>query len=226
MTATDNPASLTCWREIGVAGDGSCRRLAELGHCRNCPDYARSGRSLFERAIPAGFREEWSQVLAGVKETEPPGAFSVVVFRLQDEFLALRTAVFMKALEVRPVHGVPFRTNRIFRGIVNVDGVLLPCMSAAEVLGIAAPEERAAEAGQVCYRRMMVVKREGATCVFAVDEVLGVQRVAPAQLQKPPLTIGKSAKAMTVHVFPLEERTVGLLDEAKLLETFQRSLTP
>ncbi len=209
-----------------MAGDSSCPRLAEVGHCRNCPDYARAGRNLFERAVPAGFREEWAQQLAGVKETEPPGAFSVVVFRLRDEFLALKTAVFVRALEIRPVHRVPLRSNRIFRGLVNVDGVLLPCMAAGEVLGMAAPEERAADAARVGYRRLMVVSRAGAGFAFAVDEVLGVSRVLPTQLQKPPLTVGKSAAALTVNVFPLGARTVGLLDELKLLETFQRSIVP
>ena len=29
-----------CWNRIGVLGDGSCPRLAEHIHCRNCPVHA------------------------------------------------------------------------------------------------------------------------------------------------------------------------------------------
>lgn len=223
--AIDNPSYLTCWKEKGVAGDGTCQRLAEYGHCRNCPEYSQAGRSMLDREIPPGFREEWAKTLAGGKETEAPGAVSLVVFRLNDEHLALKTMVFVQALALRPIHRVPFRTNRMFLGIVNVDGVLLPCLSVAEVLGITAPDQRAANAEGQGYRRLMVVSRDGERFVFPVDEVLGVMLILPTQLQKPPQTISKSAKALTLQVFQLNSRSVGLLDDAKLLEIFQGSLT-
>lgn len=225
MTATEHQATQDCWKKIGVSGDGSCPRLVEFGHCRNCPEYAQAGRSLFDRDIPAGFREEWSKALAGAKETEIPGAISVVVFRLGDEFLALKTDVFVRALEPRPVHRVPFRTNRVFQGIVNVDGVLLPCLSVAEIMGMPPPGPESSAADGVRFQRLMVVSRGGARCVFPVDEVLGVVRVLPTQLQKPPQTVSKSATSLTVQVFPMDARTVGLLDESKLFETFKGSLT-
>lgn len=225
MTNAESQAVLTCWKEKGVAGDASCPQLAEFGHCRNCPEYARAGRSLFDRNIPAGFQEEWAKMLAGVKETESPGAISVVIFRLHNEFLALKTVVFLKALEMRPIHRVPFRTNRVFRGVVNVDGVLLPCISAAELMGISAEDLQGKSGGHQCYRRLMVVTREGARCVFAVDEVLGVMRVLPDQLQQPPQTVSKSLTTLTMHVFQWENRTVGLLNDRKLFETFRGSLT-
>ncbi len=225
MTEKENQPALDCWKKTGVAGDGSCPRLAEFGHCRNCPEYARAGRSLFDRDIPAGFREEWSEMLSGVKETETPGAISVVVFRLNDEFLALKTEVFVKALETRAIHRVPFRTNRVFQGIVNVDGVLLSCLSVAEIMGIPAGGREDSAVDRPRYRRLMVVSRAGVRCVFPVDEVLGVCRVLPAQLQKPPQTVSKSATSLTVQVFSMNARTVGLLDDSKLFETFQGSLT-
>jgi chemotaxis-related protein WspD len=225
MPPTDNSVELTCWKQTGVAGDGSCPKLAELGHCRHCPEYARAGRNLFDRDIPAGFREEWTQTLAGGKETEIPGAVSVVVFRLHDELLALKTEAFVRALEVRPIHRVPFRTNRVFLGLVNVDGVLLPAVAALEILGIAAPAARPPAAEQGHYQRLMVVVRDGARWVFPVDEVLGVYHIVPNQFQNPPQTISKSQHAFTSRVFALADRTVGLLDDAKLFDSFQGSLT-
>lgn len=225
MTATAPDNRLTCWKEKGVAGDASCPQLAEYGHCRNCPVYARAGRSLFDRDIPVGFQEEWARMLAGSKETEAQGSVSVIIFRLNDEFLALKTLVFIKAMEMRPIHRVPFRTNRIFRGIVNVDGMLLPCVAIAEILGISTAATHGESAGHQCYPRLMVVSREGSRFVFPVDEVLGVTRVLPTHLQKPPSTISKSVTALTAHVFPLESRTIGLLDDQKIFKMFQGSWT-
>jgi chemotaxis signal transduction protein len=49
--------------------------------------------------------------------------------------------------------------------------------------------------------------------------------VVPNQLRPPPQTVGKSPTAMVVQVFPLESRTIGLLDDSKLFTTFQGSLT-
>ena len=215
MTATEHQAAQDCWKKIGVAGDGSCPRLAEVGHCRNCPEYAQAGRNLFDRDIPPGFREEWTQLLAGAKETEIPGAISVVVFRLNDEFLALKTDVFLKALEPRTVHRVPFRTNRVFQGLVNVDGVLLPCQSVAEILGMPARGAEGTAVDRTRYQRLMV----------PVDEVLSVFRVLPTQLQKPPPTVSKSATALTARVFLLDAHTVGLLDDSKLFDALRGSLT-
>lgn len=164
-------------------------------------------------------------MLAGIKKAESPGAVSAVVFRLNDEFLALKTVAFLKALEMRPIHRVPFRTNHVFRGVVNVDGVLLPCISAAELMGISAADPSGKHDGHQCYRRLMVITREGARFVFPVDEVLGVIRVLPNQMQKPPETVSKSLTALTMHVFPWENRMVGLLDDQKLFTTFHGSLT-
>ncbi len=224
MTATEQQTAPACWKTIGVVGDRSCPRLAEAGHCRNCPEYARAGRRLFDRAIPPGLREAWAQALAGAKESDIPGAVSVVAFRIGEEFLALKTGVFVKALEPRTVHRVPFRTHRIFLGIVNIDGALLPCLSVAEILGVSAPGPRVTPADSRRYRRLMVVGRDGARCAFPVDDVLGVSRVPPNRFVNPPPTVSRSAAALTAKVFPLGDWSVGLLDDVKLFEAFKESL--
>src|SRR6185436_17733771 len=82
--------ALPCWRAIGVSGDGICPELVTHVHCRNCPVFTRAGRSLLERAAPAGYRDEWTRLLAQVKPAAASER-SVLVFRLAEEWLAVET---------------------------------------------------------------------------------------------------------------------------------------
>jgi len=139
MSATDGqpggpPAS--CWNLVGTGGDASCPRLPEFGHCRHCPVYSQSGKKLFEREIPAEYREEWKDNLARAKEQHAADQVSVLVFRLRDEWLALKTIVFHEVSKARPVHSIPSRSNARFRGVVNMNGEMLLCVSLADILGL------------------------------------------------------------------------------------------
>ena len=208
-----------CWREIGTSGDGTCERLAEAIHCRNCEEYSRAGRELFDRPPSPELLEEWSASLAAAKERANPGALSVVIFRLRAEWFALRTALFVEVAEARAPHTVPFRGGPVFAGLVNVDGELLLCVSLAHLLGVAesggAPPLRP---------RTCVVTRERERVAFPVDEVLGVRRVDDAALQPAPATVAKAPTALTLSLFECDGRNVGLLDEEKLFAALGRHL--
>jgi chemotaxis-related protein WspD len=208
-----------CWREIGTAGQGTCERLAEVVHCRNCAEYSRAGRELFDQPASPELLEEWTAALAAAKERAQPGTVSVVVFRLNAEWFALPTALFAEVAEHHAPHTVPFRTGATFAGLVNVNGELLLCVSLARLLGVAesggAPPVRP---------RMCVVTHERERVAFPVDEVLGVRRVDAAALQPAPTTVAKAPAALTVSLFEFDGRSVGLLDEEKLFSTLARCL--
>lgn len=211
MTIGSNRASPGCWKVIGTSGDSSCPKLPLRGHCRNCSEYASAGRSLFDRNIPDDYLLQWTEIIAREKESESSDLISVIVFRVKSEWLALKTMHFQEITENRRVHSVPRRTNKIFKGLVNVGGELLLCVSAADVLGLVDEPEARDEKNK--YRRMVVVRHAGRRFVFAVEEVLGVYRIAPRQLQKTPATISKSSVAFTRGIFNLEDTNVGFLDE-------------
>ncbi|MDY0038968.1 MAG: chemotaxis protein CheW [Desulforhabdus sp.] len=204
-----------CWKVVGTSGDSSCPQLPVRGHCRNCSEYAAAGRGLFDRDIPDDYQLQWTEVIARNKEREPTDFISVVVFRLRREWLALKTVYFQEIGENREVHSVPHRTNKIFRGLVNIGGELLLCVSAADVLGLG--EEMGAQVDQSNYRRMAVIRHAGRRFVFAVEEVLGVYRFAPIDLQKTPATVSGAAVAFTKGIFNLEDKTIGVLDEEAFL---------
>ncbi|MCE5248711.1 chemotaxis protein CheW [bacterium] len=215
-------ASELCWEETGVYGNKTCTKLDELSHCRACPIYARYGKSLFDREIPPEYLKERTEILSRKKRTEIPGTDSVVVFRISDEWLALRIAYFEEVNNTRPVHSVPFRTNSIFRGLVNINGELIPCVSIETILGI--PAGDGAHSTENVMKRMAVVEKNGERFVFSVNEVLGVRRITPDDLTKTPATISKSSHGLTGGLFTIDERTVGLLDEDRFFDSLQESI--
>ena len=231
MDRLSEPLLSKCWKETGVYGDRTCPRLGGLGHCRHCDVYATAGRRRLDREIPPGAREEWTLLLSRKKETTEIGSTSVIVFRLRDEWLALKTMYFQEATAPAVCHTLPGRTNKVLKGIVNVNGELILCVSVADLLDLtdntvsetAAQSEQQAAPGTI-YPRLVVVVRDGARYAFPAEEVLGVHRLDDDDLQDLPATLSKSARALTKGLFTLEGRTVGFLDEDKLFQSLARSL--
>lgn len=217
------PLSLPCYRLIGVDGDRSCPQLAELGHCRHCPMFAEHGRKLFEQEIPAAALGEWTDVLARPLEERAPGTVSVVVFQVADEWLAVGTAALQEVAEMRPVHFVPHRSNRIFRGLANINGELLLAVSLADLLGVAESAASTSAAADATAR-LLVLNAAGTRFVMTADDIHGIFALTPGDLHDAPVTLAKAPTTLTRYVFHLQEHEVGLLDEEKLAQALARSL--
>jgi chemotaxis signal transduction protein len=209
---------LSCYKTIGVFGDGTCSRLPGLVHCRNCAEYARAGRQLFDRPLAQGELEQWAELFSREKEAEPADTFSVVIFRVGREWFALKTAFFQEVTDLRPVHTVPYRSGAVFKGIANINGELLLCIDPAPVL---TPGAVSADC-----RRMMVTQKDGSRFALMVEEILGVRRIEPGAVSLPPATVAKSPAAITAGIFSIDVATVGLLDETALFESLAGSISP
>lgn len=192
--------STDCWERIGVCGgDRSCAKLAEFVHCRNCPVFAAAGERLLDREPPAGYREEWTRHFAAAKAEAAAGKQSVVVFRIASEWLALPTLVLQEVVERRAIHSLPHQRNPLVLGLANVRGELLVCISMPDLLG---GEDRPRESGQ----RLLVTGWRGQRTAFPVDEVYGIHRFQPQELQaavRAPVVCG---------LLKLDGRIVGVLD--------------
>ncbi|MFB3902227.1 MAG: chemotaxis protein CheW [Acidobacteriota bacterium] len=216
MSTGIEPPESGCWKKIGVFGDSSCPRLSEHGHCRNCDEYSAAAKSLFDREVPHEELRGWTEQLSQVKQRQLLATVSVVVFRVKGEWLALPVQYFQEAFEPRPVHKVPFRSNEIFQGLVNVNGELVPCISLANLLGLADEPQKEATDRRKSPGRMVVLDEGKDRFVFAADEVLGVRQFAPELILKPPSTLSKSPASLSRGVIEIEARTIGWLDENKL----------
>lgn len=212
-----------CWKVTGVFGDKSCESLKEYLHCKHCPVYSGAAREFFDREVPPEFIESWTVALSRKKEIVEKGDLSVTIFRLGSEYLAIPTDAFLVAVEVKPVHFVPFRTNKSFRGIVNVDGELLLCYSLENLLGITrVPVESGGD--RAIYNRMVAIRGANERVVFEVDEVIGVTRVSSSLISKLPSTAQKAGEIFSRGIFEAGGVTAALLDEHKVCESFRSTL--
>lgn len=213
-----------CWNQIGVSGDTSCPELATVLHCRNCPVFASAGHDLLEREPPADYRREWTAVLAKEEETLPVGLQSVVIFRVADQWLALSSDVFREVTDIRPIHAVPHRTNKVFRGLVNVGGELALCASVHGLLDAESSVADDKSSSRRVFRRLMVIERAGERWTFIVDEIHGVHRYSNTDRADVPVTVAKTADSFTKGIIHWKDHNVGHLDEELLFAALERSL--
>ena len=210
-----------CWRIVGVSGDRSCPELAAFIHCRNCPVLAAAARRFFDRAAPEGYIASWQEILEQPAVPAAGDATSVLVFRLGGEWLALPTTVLVEVTQPRQVHRLPHRSGTALAGITNIRGQLQLCVGLGRLLGLA--ETAAKPSASDPAARLIVVERTTARgperWAFGVDEVAGVHSIPRAALRAAPATVRGTVVRATVALFPWHDRTVGLLDENRLLDS-------
>jgi chemotaxis-related protein WspD len=233
---TGLPIAGDCWNRIGVNGDRSCPELTTFVHCRNCPVFAAAARAFFDRPAPEGYLAEWTRWLADSDGLAPKGdkegggdledggivaqreGVSFLIFRLGSEWLAFRTRTVAEVTTPRPVHRVPHRSNRVFVGLVNLQGRAELCVSMHGLLGVDAP-------ASTSPRLVVLRDRDRAeTWAFGADEVLGVHRVPRSQWGPVPSTLVNPAVGFSQAVLSWNSRSIGLLDEQRVfaaLRSFQ-----
>jgi chemotaxis-related protein WspD len=230
--------SADCWNRIGVWGDRSCPELPKVVHCRNCPVFAAAGRRFLDGASPEGYLEEWTERLAIPIEETATDVQSVLIFRLGDEWLALRVQVLVEVTTQRPIRRIPRRAG-LLAGLVNIRGELHLCVRLAQLLGITSSVRRqetgaksqesqvaalAPNSGLVTSEhglRLIVVRGDGDCWVFPVDEVDQVYRFSKGELTEAPATLARSNSRLTQGVFVWRERPIGYLDDARLFQVLR-----
>jgi chemotaxis-related protein WspD len=207
-----------CWNRIGIRGDRSCPELLKVTHCNNCPVFAAAGRRFLDAPTPSGYLDEWTARLAARDETREGDESSVLVFRLGDEWLALPVSVLVEVTRPRVLHRIPHRGG-LLAGMVNIRGELHLCVRMDLVLGVASTVETDAD-----LRRLVVIRGAGEGWAFAADEVDQVHRVLLPDLGEAAPTLSRSQVKLTRGVFPHANRSVGLLDDAKLFQSIRERL--
>ena len=125
-----------CWRRNGVWGRERprCPRLEEVIHCRNCEEYIRPGRELLERLARAHSPSEPApeQPRDEAPQARPPAQ---LVFRVNGNWLALPGTLILRVSESAVPRPLPHQQHTTLRGLVNVGGRLLVCLSLTDTLG-------------------------------------------------------------------------------------------
>jgi chemotaxis-related protein WspD len=202
-----------CWNRIGVSGDQSCDKLEQHIHCRNCEVYSGAAQRNLQRAVSAGYREEWASHFRQPAAQRADSDQSVLVFRIGREWLALPTRSIASVAPQAPGHRLPHRAGRGLLGIVNVGGKLTPSMSLSALLGID-DQQAPAAAGRHTFARLLVAQWEGQAFALPVADLHGIARYAAAGLAAPAATINQGLDRFLTGVLTLDEMKVGVLDEA------------
>ena len=214
-----------CWNRIGTRGDGSCPRLAEHARCPNCPVFEQAAAALLDRPPGNADQAEAASVKQAVERVgvDPSATHSALVFLIADEWLALPTAALRQVDNIRPIHSLPHRRNRVVLGLVNIRGALTVAASLGELLHLdrTVSGKYALSNG---YARMLVAAHRGEPVAFPVDEVEGVVRFAASSLLPVPTTLAHASASHARGVLAWRDRTIGLLDTDRVFESLARSL--
>jgi chemotaxis-related protein WspD len=208
-------AADACWNRIGVRGDRSCPELVTVTHCHNCPVFATAGRRFLDAPSPPDYLDEWTARLASPDEGAAGEQFSVLVFRLGDEWLAVPVGVLVEVTRPRAPHRIPHRAG-LLAGVVNIRGELHLCIRLDLLLGITAGDSGSGNNNP----RLIVIRRESEGWAFAADEVDQVHRPAEGVIPAAP-TLSRAVAKLTRGVFSLGSRSVGLLDVARLFQAIR-----
>lgn len=211
-----------CWSQIGdkAFSNKRCERLAEVIRCRNCPVFIAAGR----RTLNQPFDEEYQRQLTEHYSSpiSPPKTQSrkAFVFRAGNEWLGLRSSLIHEVVNMGPIHSIPHKSSRIFRGIVNIRGRLELCVSIGGVLRI----EPAHTKYGLSPERLVVVVKAGQSVVFPVSEVMGPVHYDKKDIKPLPITISGSKAVYTKGILSISNKDIGMLDDVLLFRILTRNL--
>jgi len=215
-----------CWNRIGVWSQQKpavCDKLEHIGHCRNCPLYAKAGRTLLNRPLSEDYKNELSETYSTPLASERSDTRKAFVFRAGGEWLALRSSLIQEVVDMGPIHSIPHKSSRIFRGIVNVRGKLELCVSIGGVLRIEPGKKGPVPVANP--ERLIVTAKAGQSVVFPVSEVLGPVQYKIDELKPLPITVSGSKAVYTKGIITIDDKfDVGLLDDKLLFRILTRNL--
>ena len=209
-----------CWNRIGIYGDKSCPLLPQHIHCRNCDTYAAAATRLLDRY---SFEQQSQELYAPQAHEQKVATCSLVIFRLSEEWLGLPTRCLDEVAPMQTIHSLPHQRSRALRGVANVRGTLVPCLSLVELLGLD-PAVPGASSQRV-MPRMLIVAAHGGAVVLPVDEVDGIHNIAEDEISSASLSGEHASAKYTRGVLHWKTRSLRLLDEEQLLSAITRSLT-
>ena len=212
---------IACWSQIGVFGDRSCPELHKYIHCHNCPVHSAAGVQLLNQALPHGYRRERTDYFARQHDPREASNFSVVLFRIGADWLALPTRILQEATEFKTIHSLPHRRAASILGLANVRGELLICISLPHLLGLHSGHPHPSL--PLAYDRLLVVQSGASRLAFPVNEVHGPHRFHTDEIKRFSAKPRPSALTSSQGVLRWQDRAVSLLDSETLLATCQRS---
>lgn len=188
----------------------------------NTKEQEASADLLLRRRPPPEYLQEWESFIRSTKEQQIiSDQQAIVIFRVEEEFLAIPAMVVGQVAQLKPIHTIPHQRGPVIRGLVNISGQLrlfICIMSFLQINPSTKNKNRS-------LNSMMVIEREGDVWAFSVSEVCGVLHLDPSELQNVPVTVSKSTANYLRGVFIWNNEKVGFIDDELLFFSLRRSLT-
>jgi chemotaxis-related protein WspD len=183
----------------------------------NRPDTS-AARQLLNSRPPTDYRKEWTLNVAEERSDSPDDTEAILVFQLGDHWMGLSAVTVEHVTEMETIHSLPHRSEEVLRGVVNIRGELMICVSLGRWFGFhkAARNPRSLMGPE---ERLVVTRVRHDRFAFPVSRVRGVRTFESAQLTPPqerdhPVVddftrgeiqfeetrIGKGNETITVHV--------------------------
>jgi chemotaxis-related protein WspD len=215
-----------CWNQIGVwsRAQNRCGKLEQYIHCQNCPVYAVTGKHLLEREMPENYLAECTDNFSTSKEELDHNLVSAIIFRIGDEYYALPTLILSEITAMSPIHSIPHRKNRVFRGIINIRGELLFCFSLGSLFELTRGKFVAQHELQAC-ERLIILKHNDDRYSFPVSEIVGIHKYNPENMGTAPSTLSDGDSCYINGVIDIEGKHVGCLDSDLLIRALDRMTT-
>ena len=213
-----------------------------LSQASSCRTDAAQGAStqLLSRPLSTDYQAQQTQQIAAPPSTDTVEQITVMIFRLDSEWFALRAKVCQQVVKPVVAHKIPHRTNQTLQGVVNINGQMLLKVSLAAAMGLSADTgskglAKFSTAYSDCaqpYNRTVVIEqiRESNAAnreqwhreawVFEADELVGIYAISKHTLELP--TSGAKLSACTVHLFSWKNVRVSFLDDVRLFELLRQ----
>ncbi|NOY71038.1 MAG: chemotaxis protein CheW [Gammaproteobacteria bacterium] len=165
-----------CWNLIGSRSPkgASCERLKNVITCVNCDVYVKAGRRLLHRDAPAGYIDEWVEIISTGKTSKKKETTSVIIFKIQNQLVALPSRLLDKVVVPGRVHTLPHNNSPYIAGVTNVQGELAVSLDINRLL---VGENGRNSEEESRFPRDVVINLADGLWAFEVEEVVGIERL-------------------------------------------------
>jgi chemotaxis signal transduction protein len=213
-----------CWNTIGIwrTSGTACEKISTYIHCRNCPVYADAGKSLLDRPIPEDTYTDAHISTTGSRDEEHAADLTAYsVFRIGNEWYAIDMKLLSEIRPIYEIHCLPHNSDPFLKGLINVNGVIVVCVSVGAILG-KNKLDRVDETHQTS--RLIIVSIGVDKIAFPVTESTGSIRLDGNRLGEIPAINRLSNNSMLKGMYRHKEKDIGIIDSERLLESFREHL--
>jgi len=207
-----------CWNKIGVwrSDEVKCPELENVIHCRNCSVYTNSGLSLLNQDFPENYRNENTEIYKQQTDANTDEQVSLIIFRIQKDWYALRTSIFLEIDANKSTHKIPHNKNNFLEGLVNIRGELELCISLPELIsnGLQSTD------GNDTTKRLIIIKLASGKYALKLDEISGVYKIGKQAITPPPATIAGTDNHLVCGIFEHNNQRIGMIDDELLDNRF------